>query len=279
MASEDNPAMKRDKPTPAPWRAPLDRWACALSAAGRSRPTIATRTDHLRRLARAFPCGPQSVTADGLTEWAGRQTWARETRRSVYASLRSFFRWLGGDNPAAGLPMIQAANPLPRPTPDRVYQSARLASDDRVTLILRLAAEAGLRRAEIAVVHERDLSEDLAGWTLLVHGKGGRLRMVPLTASLALAVRAAVMKGGGWAFPGDDGGHLSPRYVGKLATRVLPGDWTLHSLRHRFASVAYAGSRDMLAVQRLLGHASPATTQRYVRLPDDALRAAALHAA
>ncbi|MDQ2740537.1 MAG: site-specific integrase, partial [Actinomycetota bacterium] len=51
-----------------------------------------------------------------------------------------------------------------------------------------------------------------------------------------------------------------------------PDQWTMHSLRHRFASRAYAVDRDVLTVQDLLGHASPATTQRYVQLPDDAKR-------
>jgi len=48
----------------------------------------------------------------------------------------------------------------------------------------------------------------------------------------------------------------------------------LHGLRHRFATRAYARSRDLRAVQELLGHASPAITQRYVAVSDMNLRAA-----
>src|SRR5699024_6800613 len=116
------------------------------------------------------------------------------------------------------------------------------------------------------------LVEDLAGWSLVVHGKGQRERMVPLTAGLALRLRARVHHTGGYAFPGSDGGHLSPRWVGKIVTRLLPGEVTMHALRHRFATRAYSVDRDLLTVQRLLGHASPVTTRVYVRLPDDALR-------
>jgi len=47
---------------------------------------------------------------------------------------------------------------------------------------------------------------------------------------------------------------------------------TMHQLRHRFATMAYAVDTDVLVVQRLLGHASPATTQRYVRTDDRAAR-------
>lgn len=169
---------------------------------------------------------------------------------------------------------------MPRPAPEQAYRSALRAADARGRVILRLAAEVGLRRAEVAQVHGRDLIEDLTGWSLVVHGKGGRDRIVPLPADLAVEVRAQLMAaGGGWMLPGDDQGHLSPRHVGIIASRLLPGDWTMHTLRHRCASRAYAGDRDLLSVQQLLGHASVATTQRYVRLPDDALRRAVAYAA
>lgn len=59
-----------------------------------------------------------------------------------------------------------------------------------------------------------------------------------------------------------------------LLSRALPEGWTGHTLRHRMASVSYAATRDLLAVGAVLGHSRPETTQRYVRMPDDALRAA-----
>lgn len=60
---------------------------------------------------------------------------------------------------------------------------------------------------------------------------------------------------------------------------MLPDGWTTHTLRHRFATVSYAGTRDLLAVQELLGHSRPETTRGYVQLPQDALRAAVAAAA
>lgn len=47
----------------------------------------------------------------------------------------------------------------------------------------------------------------------------------------------------------------------------------MHQLRHRFATRAYSVDRDVFTVQELLGHASPATTRRYVLVPRSALRA------
>ena len=76
----------------------------------------------------------------------------------------------------------------------------------------------------------------------------------------------------GWLFPGNYNGHLSPRYVGTLISRLLPAGVTMHALRHRFATRAYSVNRDVFAVQQLLGHASPATTRRYVQLQDSVMR-------
>lgn len=273
---------RRDKDVSPGWVDALTGWRRALKAAGRSPGTIATRTDHIARASRALGGSPWTTTAAELVDWVGGQDWARDTRRSVYASLRGFWAWgievgLVDASPAARLPTVQPTPPAPRPAPEPVIRAGLTGADDRLRIILRLAAEAGLRRAEIAQVHQRDLVEDLAGWSLVVHGKGGKDRLVPLSDSLALAVRGRFLASP-WLLPGDDNGHLSARYVGVLAARALPGEWTLHTLRHRFATAAYAGERDLLAVQQLLGHTSVATTQRYVRPPDDALRRAAAYA-
>lgn len=88
-----------------------------------------------------------------------------------------------------------------------------------------------------------------------------------------------VKRPAGWVFPGQVGGHLSPAWVGKLVGRRLPAGLGTHTLRHRFASAAYAGTRDLAAVQDLLGHAKPETTRLYVQLPRDAMRQALAAAA
>jgi integrase len=77
----------------------------------------------------------------------------------------------------------------------------------------------------------------------------------------------------GYVFPGQDDGHLSPRYVGKLLATLLPEGWTMHTLRHRFATRAYALRSDLLLVQEMLGHASPTTTRRYVEYDRARMRA------
>ena len=57
----------------------------------------------------------------------------------------------------------------------------------------------------------------------------------------------------GWLFPDGAGGLPSPDWVGGLVGKVLPAGYTMHTLRHRFATRAYRGSRNLRAVQTLLG--------------------------
>ena len=222
---------------------------------------------------------PWKVTGEELLEWFARYTdWSRDTRRSYRSSCRAFGDWAvqtgrTDRNAALVLPAVRASAPRPRPTPEAAYRRALELAPARETLMLRLAAELGMRRGEVAQVHRRDLVEDLLGWSLLVHGKGGRPRLLPVPDELARRVRVAVLAGaGGWAFPGRVDGHLSAHYVGKCVSELLPEGVAMHSLRHRFATMAYRQDRDLLTVQALLGHASPETTQRYVAAPSEALR-------
>lgn len=231
----------------------------------------------MQRCARAGGwSSPALVTGDGLVRWFSRQSWAAETRRSHRNTHRAFWAWWTGTgrgvaNPADALPRVKATAGIPRPVDELTYRAALRDATPRVRLILRCAAEVGLRRAEVAQIHRRDLVQDLGGWSLIVHGKGDRPRVVPLPAGLAALIGEQCQQFG-HMLPGDDGGHLSPRYVGKLASRVLPDGWTLHALRHRFATRAYSLDRDVFTVQQLLGHASPATTRRYVQLDTSGMR-------
>lgn len=241
--------------------------------------TVSTRREHIERAARATEwLQPRDVQSNDLLAYFAVQAWANETRRSHRSSHRSFWAWacINGHaecNPALKLPKVKASDPLPRPCPEQVLLEGKSKATRRTRLILRCAAEAGMRRTEIACVHRDDLFQDLSGWSLVVHGKGGRKRWVPLNAGLAAEILAATEESGGYMLPGrEPNTHLTPRYVGTLASQVLTDGWTLHTLRHYFATRAYRLDRDVFTVQRLLGHASPATTQRYVGQDMDALR-------
>lgn len=57
---------------------------------------------------------------------------------------------------------------------------------------------------------------------------------------------------------------MAANSVSQIGRRILPGTWTLHKLRHRYATKAYSAEHDLLTVRELLGHASLQTTVRYI---------------
>ena len=256
------------------WASAIDEWLTSLRAIGQPDTTLRTRRQQISQLATSEHApDPWTVTNKSLLAYLGGQRWAAETRHAHRSALRGFYAWAKQSgyverDPALELPRVRRTPPRARPLPENHAAAALAAADERQALMVRLAGEHGLRRGEIAVVHTRDVSADLLGYSLLVHGKGGRTRMVPLDDDVA----AVILDAQGYAFPGRIDGHLSPAWVGKLVERILPAGWTTHTLRHRFATTAYAVDHDVFAVQELLGHASPATTLRYVQLPDDAKR-------
>lgn len=254
------------------WNELLALYAVAQVAAGRAAGTVRLHRHYLSALALAhghrWPC---RVTTTHLVAFLGVEHWAPETRKSARAAVRGFYRWAHGtgvlpDDPAEALPSVRVPPGVPRPAPETVVAAALEAAEPRVRLMVALAAYGGLRAGEIARVHTDDVVEH----RLYVTGKGGRARTVPLAAQLEVALPRA----GGWVFPNGHGSHLSPGHVSRLVSAALPAGWTAHTLRHRLATRAYAGTRDLLAVSALLGHSRPETTRRYVRLPDDALAAA-----
>ncbi len=226
--------------------------------------------------------GPWEIEEDDLTAWGGAHEWARNTRRAAYASVTKFYAWAerAGHverSPAAGLPTVRQAGPRPHPCPENVISQALAQADEETGLMIRLASEAGLRRGEVARVHAHDLIDDLIGRSLIVHGKGGKERTVPLSDDLAGAVAARCRAARGWAFPARFGdGHMTAGAVGDRVSEALGDGWTMHSLRHRFASRAYGITGDVLAVQAILGHASPSTTLTYVVVEPDRLRRAVM---
>jgi integrase/recombinase XerC len=150
-----------------------------------------------------------------------------------------------------------------------VWQEALAQAEPRTRLMLRLAAEAGLRRGEIAQIRDTDIVDGIGGPQLLVHGKGGKARVIPISPDLGKRITEKP----GWLFSDGLGGHIGARRVGVLCSEALPGEWTLHTLRHRFATRAYRGTRNLRAVQIILGHASVATTERYTAVDDGECRA------
>jgi integrase len=130
--------------------------------------------------------------------------------------------------------------------------------------MLVLAAFAGLRAMEIAALHAEDIVDDALH---VQEGKGGHGRVVPLHPLVRSVVYELPARGP--LFPRGDAPAIAvPSHrVSSLCNEHLHGlglHVTLHQLRHRFATTAYATSgHDLRFVQEMLGHADPKTTAIY----------------
>jgi integrase/recombinase XerC len=250
------------------WSKAIATYLLWLSAGGASKDTIRLRKSYITRFSRAG-YSPWEATTENLIEWMVQQGWpSPETKKCARASLRSFYEWAAATgrvaiSPGAALPRVKVPRAMPRPTPDNIFTAALAHADTRERLMVKLGALDGLRRAEIAKVR----GTDLIGRKLRIVGKGGHIRSVPvIDQELIDALEAA---GDAYLFPGNDDGHLSPWWVGKLLSRLLGPGWTGHTLRHRAGTRGFKGTKDLRAVQEFLGHASVKTTQLYTFIDDD----------
>lgn len=222
-----------------------------------------------------MPSGPEDVTTEQIVQVFARQQWKPETRKAYRNTISSFFRWLHksgrrSDDPSLDVPRVKKPHAHPRPCPDRYIAVAMEKATSSERLMIRLGAECGLRRGEIARVHSDDVVADSAGRSLIVRGKGDKQRIVPLPDDLA----GIIMDARGYLFPGRFGGHVEESYIGDHISRLLPDGYAAHTLRHRFATTAYAATHDLFVVAELLGHESVETTEHYVAMPDGRLREA-----
>lgn len=258
------------------WHQALSAYTGWMLASGSAETTLRIYRHYLRRLAASTDVPPFEISIDDLTAFLGVPRWLPATRKSARAAIRSFCGWAyetgrTTQDPSRLLRPIRVPTGLPRPCPDDVLERALQRAVPRDRVMLMLAAYAGLRRAEIAQVHSRDV----LGPALRVHGKGGKDRDVPLHPVVADAIAS---RPSGYLFPGMDHGHLSPDRVGHIIAELLGGGWTAHTLRHRFLTLCYAAERDPRAVQQLAGHAKLDTTMIYTKVPDGALQRAVMAA-
>lgn len=258
----------------------LEDFAVALRAARRAETTINARLGDLRRFEDATGC--EDAAGASVKELRSYLADLAVSRRPEYvkrvrSSFRVFFGWLHAeglrdDNPASMLAAISIPREVRRlPAPeDLVHRAAAAKQSITVRLIILLAASIGLRRQEIARLRLSDRQDD----TLYVCGKGGHVRWVPLD-DLTLSTLRAREREVGFAefyFPGRFGGHVHSATIAKWAAPHLEGH-CLHSLRHRAATIGYKATKDIRAVQDVLGHRSLETTQRYVAHDPLAVRA------
>jgi site-specific recombinase XerD len=148
--------------------------------------------------------------------------------------------------------------------------------------MFELAYSSGLRRSEVLSINLENL--DIPGELVKVRGKGGRERIVPVSQTALswleryLEVRAELRPGAQPAmFLGRGGRRLHPSSVDRAVKRMLVASqllntFTLHSLRHAFATHMLEAGADLRYVQEILGHTSPSTTAIYLNYSAEFLR-------
>ena len=218
------------------------------------------------------------------------EAWLPLSRASVArksAALRRFFAFLHDEGFRADDP----SNSLPRPGPERrlpkiLDHSAITAlfrevekrraqggpEDLRLAALLERLYGSGLRATELVSLPRHSISPDRP--FLILRGKGGRERLVPISDRARAAVSewaAHVPKDKLYLFPSGKK-HLSRVRLYQLVREVAadagipPDRISPHVLRHAFATHLLEGGADLRAVQLLLGHADIATTQIYTHV-------------
>ena len=254
----------------------MEEYRNSLLAAGRSLGTVRQRTLHIEHLNRIH-ADLLIVELVDLERFLAerRSSHSAESRKSMRSSFRTFYAWAHRTgrieaDPAADLAPIRIPRKVPRLAADGEVELALLGAPLPETAMILLGRLAGLRLTEIATLHTSQREYDV----LRITGKGEKQRRVPVNDDLMhVLLELEDERHGGYYFPGRYGGHLHPASVNKIITRRLGAN--PHSLRHAAATAAYDGTRDLRAVQEFLGHSSLATTERYLHVGLDAVRAAA----
>jgi len=229
------------------------------------------------------PASLRAQLARRRAEGLGNASAARELS-ALKAFLAFARRQAGRDDVAA--PRVKGPRVkkgLPRPvTPDDAVNLADLVAEDapepwigaRDRAVLLLLYGAGLRIAEALSLPGSAMP---LGETIVVTGKGGKKRVVPILPLVSQAV-ADYARQCPWPlepdkplFRGAKGRQLSQGMVQKATARArialgLPPTATPHALRHSFATHLLGAGADLRSLQELLGHASLSSTQIYTRV-------------
>jgi integrase/recombinase XerD len=203
---------------------------------------------------------------------AGHKGW---TRATYYAHLKDLCAWLVAvgyldADPMEGVVKPKRPNAVPRSFTDAEVARIMVRAEGRVREWIQLALLQGLRAHEIAKQRGEDVTADY----LYVDGKGGVLAALPTHPEIwAMAQRHD--EDGYW-YPGSDDGHITQNIVsievGKFFREVGISKGSIHRCRHTYATRLLRQGANIRTVQKLMRHASLASTQVYTDVSDDELR-------
>jgi len=255
---------------------PLRRYLAHLRHVGLRPGSIAARRWCLLRLERHLATRLVNASADELYDFCANPALGPETRANTISHVAGFYRWAQAASLITTDPSVSLVRPkrprrLPRPMPEHELRRALEAAREPIRSWLYLAAFAGLRCCEIAPLRGEDRTGDVLR---IREQKGGDEGTVPISPVLGRAL--AHLPRAGWWFERWDGqgGAISAGQLQRHANRFLHDlgiVHTMHTLRHRFVTLAYrASSRDLRLTQELARHKSIGSTVGYTFLdPDD----------
>ena len=241
-------------------------------------------------------------TIEQFLIWCDDQGLAKSTRARRLSAIKQIYRFAFEEGWRDDNPALQITGPgrdkrLPKTLSheevDALLGAARSAKKDkhRTTCLMELLYATGMRVTELVSLPVSAARGDPR--MILVQGKGGKERMVPLSppARAALAQWLATRDGAEDAtfkdgtprskflFPSRGKlGHLTRQSFFNLIKDlaivggVSPAKVTPHTLRHAFATHLLAGGADLRSIQTLLGHADVATTEIYTHVLDERLK-------
>lgn len=238
--------------------------------------TIRKRRDVLYRLERfldRYDMPMMKADLDLLRIFVDRPTQGPGARATEISHLRAFFSWALEEGRIRHDPTVRLERPRlkrghPRPIPDTdLARALDQAPDPRIRPWLYLAAYAGLRACDIAMLTAEELLLDAEPAIVSFETKGGHTRTVPVSPIVAAALLRARLPRHGYLWPHSQrSGPVLPHTVSHQCNDYLHDlgiEHSLHSLRHWFGTNTYRISKNLALVQQLMGHASPTTTRLY----------------
>jgi integrase/recombinase XerD len=185
--------------------------------------------------------------------------------------------WSPGSTPR---PRVRDRMPERVLTEDEVRRLIDACESLEEVAVVTLLYHTGLRAAEACSATWGNLRQTRRGWRLTVAGKGNKTRVVGLSDDDVLLLETLRRDRSDALIPGGKDGHMSERQCHRIVARVASRaglrtpsrNVSPHWLRHAAASHALDRGASPVAVQHALGHASLATTSRYLHAnPDDVL--------
>lgn len=243
--------------------------------------TIKRYTDDIRAFERHLDGTPHAqVSAEMIEDFLdGRALDSPRSRYRWLSELHRFYTWAVAHDHLRVDPTLVIDRPrlsrlLPRPVDDAVLALAMKVAGGQMRAWLALAAYAGLRCGEIALLDRASIGPA----SLRVKGKGSHERVVPMHPVVRDCLDRTHLARTGPVFRREGGQPYTPKEVsrrGALFHEMIgyPGV-TFHQYRHNFGTRIYKHSKDLRATQELLGHARIDTTAGYAAVGAEDLAAA-----